>query len=266
METILQRIEKIAINEGIKITTFEKVIGASKGVLSRAINNGTDIQSKWLQMIVENYPLYSEAWLLSGRGNMLKYEGDDLLKNTSRVNGESSKMGGDFEGKMRGMNAFSHQNRIADGIQSVNETPVIYNSKQSNKAIPFYDLPVSAGSLGLIEFDYQINKVADGYIDMPIFAGCDSVLPVIGISMEPIIHSGDFIGIKSVPDVSSRWDFLQTGKIYLIVTHEDRMIKFLNQASDSEWIVCSSPNYSSFRVHKSEVLQIFRVAAVARGL
>ena len=46
MKTILQRIEQIAINEGIKITAFEKSIGASKGVLSRAINNGTDIQSK----------------------------------------------------------------------------------------------------------------------------------------------------------------------------------------------------------------------------
>lgn len=72
METILHRIEQIAANEGIKITAFEKIIGASKGVLSRAINNGTDIQSKWLQSIVENYPIYSESWLLTGRGSMLK--------------------------------------------------------------------------------------------------------------------------------------------------------------------------------------------------
>lgn len=72
METILQRIEKIALNEGIKITVFEKKIGASKGVLSRAINNGTDIQAKWLQSIVENYPRYSEAWLITGRGSMLR--------------------------------------------------------------------------------------------------------------------------------------------------------------------------------------------------
>lgn len=74
METILHRIEQIAMNEGIKITSFEKSIGASKGVLSRAINNGTDIQTKWLQSIVENYPRYSEAWLLTGRGSMLKEE------------------------------------------------------------------------------------------------------------------------------------------------------------------------------------------------
>ena len=48
METILHRIQQIATNEGIKITAFEKSIGASKGVLSRAITNGTDIQSKVL--------------------------------------------------------------------------------------------------------------------------------------------------------------------------------------------------------------------------
>lgn len=74
METILDRIQQIAASEGIKIGTMEKAIGASKGVLSRAISNGTDIQSKWIQIIVENYPHYSAEWLLTGRGGMLKTE------------------------------------------------------------------------------------------------------------------------------------------------------------------------------------------------
>lgn len=72
MGTILSRIQEIASNEGITIGALERIIGASKGVLSRAINNGTDIQSKWLQVVVENYPQYSADWLLSGKGNMLK--------------------------------------------------------------------------------------------------------------------------------------------------------------------------------------------------
>lgn len=71
MANILSRIEEIAKNEGLTITSFERSIGASKGVLSRAINNGTDIQSKWIQIIVENYPQYSTDWLLTGRGEML---------------------------------------------------------------------------------------------------------------------------------------------------------------------------------------------------
>lgn len=62
----------MASNEGITIGALERNIGASKGVLSRAINNGTDIQSKWLQIIVENYPQYSTRWLMTGRGSMLE--------------------------------------------------------------------------------------------------------------------------------------------------------------------------------------------------
>nr|DAN45907.1 MAG TPA: structural protein [Caudoviricetes sp.] len=68
---ILPRIKQLAEHEGITIGALERIIGASKGVLSRAISNGTDIQSKWLQAIVENYPQYSAQWLLTGVGNMM---------------------------------------------------------------------------------------------------------------------------------------------------------------------------------------------------
>lgn len=74
MGNILSRIQDIASNEGITIGALERCIGASKGVLSRAINNGTDIQSKWITILVENYPQYSPAWLLTGEGNMLRTE------------------------------------------------------------------------------------------------------------------------------------------------------------------------------------------------
>jgi len=72
MGNILYRIQKIAQNEGVTITALERLIGASKGVLSRAISNGTDIQSKWVQLIVENYPQYSSRWILTGKGTMLR--------------------------------------------------------------------------------------------------------------------------------------------------------------------------------------------------
>lgn len=74
MENILDRINKISEKEGITITSLEKVIGASKGVLSRAIAKRTDILSKWTQAIVENYPQYSADWLLTGKGPMLRNE------------------------------------------------------------------------------------------------------------------------------------------------------------------------------------------------
>ncbi|SCD21287.1 Hypothetical protein PSM36_2485 [Proteiniphilum saccharofermentans] len=72
MKSILYRIQQIADYENVKITALERKIGASKGVLSRAINNGTDIQAKWIQLIVENYPRYNTEWLITGRGEMLR--------------------------------------------------------------------------------------------------------------------------------------------------------------------------------------------------
>lgn len=72
MATLLERISQIAQIEGITIGALERAIGASKGVLSRAIQNNTDIQAKWLSRIVENYPAYSADWLLSGEGDMRK--------------------------------------------------------------------------------------------------------------------------------------------------------------------------------------------------
>lgn len=51
---------------------MEKSIGASAGVLSRAIKSGHDIQSKWLQLIIDNYHQLSVVWLMTGKGNMIQ--------------------------------------------------------------------------------------------------------------------------------------------------------------------------------------------------
>lgn len=75
MEKIFSRIRELVAQEGITIGALERAIGASKGVLSRAMNNGTDIQSKWLLAIVENYPRLSADWLLRGQGEMMINDG-----------------------------------------------------------------------------------------------------------------------------------------------------------------------------------------------
>lgn len=81
MRNILQVFIDIAQNEGITITSLEKTIGASKGVLSRAINKGTDIQAKWLLALVDNYPRYSAEWILTGNGPMLQKDSTESIFN-----------------------------------------------------------------------------------------------------------------------------------------------------------------------------------------
>ncbi|TDL99590.1 MAG: hypothetical protein C4K58_06780 [Flavobacteriaceae bacterium] len=72
MANILNSFNEVAKNEGITITKLEQKLGASKGVLSRALSNNSDIQSKWLTKLVENYPQYNPEWLITGNGSMLK--------------------------------------------------------------------------------------------------------------------------------------------------------------------------------------------------
>jgi hypothetical protein len=79
MSKILKNIKQLAVNESITISKLEQVIGASKGVLSRAIANNTDIQSKWITKIVENYPQYSCEWLIKSEGEMIRPISENLL-------------------------------------------------------------------------------------------------------------------------------------------------------------------------------------------
>lgn len=82
MNNILTRIEEISTKEGISIGALERSIGASKGVLSRAINNKTDIQAKWLVAIGDNYPQYSAEWILRGT--------EPAIRDTSKYFGDNS--------------------------------------------------------------------------------------------------------------------------------------------------------------------------------
>lgn len=71
MQDFLERVQQVADYKGIKITALERELGASKGVLSRAIANHTDIQCKWLCALVEKYPDINTYWLLTGKDRMV---------------------------------------------------------------------------------------------------------------------------------------------------------------------------------------------------
>ena len=59
-----------------ELANLYKIKGLALDLLNsqylRAINNKTDIQSKWLSVIADNYPHLNLEWLITGRGSMLK--------------------------------------------------------------------------------------------------------------------------------------------------------------------------------------------------
>lgn len=92
MEKISDRIYNIIKNEGITIRAFEQKIGCSNGLISKFLKNGqssdvekhTDINGRWLSIIIETFPQYNSRWLLTGHGKMTGSETDTEI--TTRNN------------------------------------------------------------------------------------------------------------------------------------------------------------------------------------
>lgn len=227
MGTILSRIQEIASEEGITIGALERQIGASKGVLSRAINNGTDIQSKWVQTIVENYPHYSPRWLMTGRGEMFDKESTVPTK---------------------------QQPTIAD------ERPVASPATQPGDGIPLIPIEAMAGALTSEQtvLEYECER----YV-VPMFKGADFLIPVKGSSMYPKYSSGDIVACQRVPMSDL---FFQWNKVYVIDTNQGALIKRIKPGSDKEHVLIVSDNekYDPFELPCSAIHAIALVIGVIR--
>lgn len=124
--------------------------------------------------------------------------------------------------------------------------------KSGKMGIPYYEkLPVAAGKREMVHAD----EIPTGYINLPGIAG-KYCFPIVGCSMEPEIRAGEIV----VADDVNSWERLDPDKVYLIITHEDRMIKHLEIDGENEEILwCVSPNYKRFSIRKEDVVKIYKI-------
>lgn len=233
METILSRIAQFAKNKNITIGALERSIGASKGVLSRAIANGTDIQAKWITSIVENYPEISTTWLLTGRGSMLQEQQEETSSTVSEYTKEDDIM------------AF----RAKEG------------SKQ--RPIPLVTQSAAAG-FGSMDFSISENDVKDYYI-VPKFRYCrvDFMIELSGSSMYPNYNSGDVVACTILHDRN----FIQWNKCHIIATREQGLLcKRICKSEKEGYIKAVSDNkeYPPFDIPVDEIAGIALVCGVIR--
>lgn len=232
---IVPRLKEIASNEGITIGTLERVIGASKGVLSRAINNGTDIQAKWLEAIVENYPKYSAQWLLTGTGSML----NDTNMSPS-ISQSITKL---TNNTINTDSPFKEVTRATPG------------------AVPLVSVQAVGGFSGV---DFQIkDEDILGYFFIPKFRHMqvDFMIELIGDSMTPRLWPGDIIACSII----HRPNFIQWNKPHLISTDDQGLIvKRLRKGPDENCIlaVSDNPDYDPFLIPKDEIRGLARVVGV----
>lgn len=148
------------------------------------------------------------------------------------------------------------------GNSSSNNSGIITTNNYAKApiSVPFYgELPVSAGQKDLTTV--LGNMKPTGWLNIPGMPKSIGAFPVIGCSMEPDIRQGDFVCIAEI----DRWESVDPDKIYMIITHDDRMIKRLAlDNEDKEILWCISPNYPKFKVYKSEILAIYRITFYGR--
>ena len=219
MGNILSRIQEIASNEGITIGAMERTIGASKGVLSRAINNGTDIQAKWLSIIVENYPRYSTGWLLTGAGSMLK---DD-----------------------------------SNGIKTIDEaTPSSIPATSMNPSIgtPYYDVDFIDGFDEV--FNSQVNIPATNIV-IRGFEKASLWCNVTGHSMEPKINHGDIIALRqcTLNDIQ----YGEIYAVVLDTIRTIKILRRSPDPSKLRFIPINTEDYDEQEFDKSRIMNVFEV-------
>ena len=219
MGNILSRIQEIASNEGITIGAMERTIGASKGVLSRAINNGTDIQAKWLSIIVENYPRYSTGWLLTGAGSMLK---DDL-----------------------------------NGIKTIDEAnPSFMPTTSMNPSVgtPYYDVDFIGGFDEV--FNSQVNIPATNIV-IRGFEKASLWCNVTGHSMEPKINHGDIIALRqcTLNDIQ----YGEIYAVVLDTIRTIKILRRSPDPSKLRFIPINTEDYNEQEFDKSRIMNVFEV-------
>jgi phage repressor protein C with HTH and peptisase S24 domain len=219
MGNILSRIQEIASNEGITIGAMERTIGASKGVLSRAINNGTDIQAKWLSIIVENYPRYSTGWLLTGAGSMLK---DDL-----------------------------------NGIKTIDEAnPSFMPTTSMNPSVgtPYYDVDFIGGFDEV--FNSQVNIPATNIV-IRGFEKASLWCNVTGHSMKPKINHGDIIALRqcTLNDIQ----YGEIYAVVLDTIRTIKILRRSPDPSKLRFIPINTEDYDEQEFDKSRIMNVFEV-------
>ncbi len=77
MNTIKTRLKEFATFQGLSIRAFEERCGLNRGNISNMSDDG-NIGSDKLSKIFDSYPSLNLAWLLTGEGEMLKGQQDDM--------------------------------------------------------------------------------------------------------------------------------------------------------------------------------------------
>lgn len=97
-----------------------------------------------------------------------------------------------------------------------------------------------------------------GHVQLPNVARDAMIIRANGDSMEPHIHDGDWIAVREVANLN----VLYYGQVYLVITNEYRLLKYLRRDEDEQHYVIlrsDNKNYDDIRLPKADIRHLFIV-------
>lgn len=213
---MIERIGKYIKTEGISVNSFEKTIGASPGVIRKALKNNTNIQSKWIEKIIDSYPNLNYYWLLTGKGFIV------LDKNESNIH----------------LNKFKEKEinyERKTGIPLINQEGIYRfienkSSLMTEHIISYFDIPV----FKKINVDFLIQN--DSNVKIPKY------------------NKGDILACKILRENDSLNN--NKPHLILTKEQKILFNKIQKNSEDTYLIVSQNPLSPSFKIHKSQIVGI----------
>lgn len=103
----------------------------------------------------------------------------------------------------------------------------------------------------------DVTEFISDYIYIPEFTKADFYINVRGHSMYPKYASGEIISLKRVMDINE----IQYGQVYVVVTDENRVIKYVRKSDNDKklLLVSENPKFDAYEVERKNVRALFLV-------
>lgn len=122
---------------------------------------------------------------------------------------------------------------------------------------PVYDIDATCGPNNR-SIDFTKDIIV-GSVNLPEIDKDSKIVFASGDSMLPLISNGDRVVIREIES----WDFIYYGQIYLILTNEYRMVKYIRKhpTNDKEYVILRSknPEFDDIELPRREIKRLFVV-------
>ena len=229
MDTIKNRLKRLAQTEGLSMRAFEETCGLGRGNISNMSQEG-GIGSDKLTKIIDTFPMVDLYWLLTGEGDMLKSDKYEPIVEVKPIHHPRS-------------------------VEKKEDTRVVY----------LYDFEAAAGLKTL--FDNKRNNIIDT-IKIPKLPKCDGAIHIVGDSMYPLLKSGDIILYREISPSIENIIYGEMYLLSYDIDGDDYVVvKYIRKSEKGEPFITlgsENPDYASRDIDFHRITAIALVKASVR--